>query len=64
MADAQSKLERLQTAGILEKRQFGQDELAMIATITDDEIDVLVRLRERLGTPDPDKQHIKPNIFV
>lgn len=64
MSDAQSKLERLQTAGILERRQFGQEELALITTITDDEIDVLIRLRERLGAPDQDKQHIKPNIFV
>jgi hypothetical protein len=64
MADPQSKLERLQSAGILESRQFGQDELDLIASITDEEIDVLIRLRERLGKPDPDKQHIKPNIFV
>jgi hypothetical protein len=64
MSDAQSKLQRLQSSGILESRQFSPDELTMIATITDDEIDVLVRLRERLGVPDDDKQHIKPNIFV
>lgn len=64
MSDASSKLQRLQSAGILEQRQFTPDELALVATITDEEIDVLVRLRERLGAPDPDKQHIKPNIFV
>ncbi len=64
MADSQSKLQRLQTAGILEQRQFGPDELALVATITDEEIDVLIRLRERFGAPDQDKQHIKPNIFV
>ncbi len=64
MSDPQSKLQRLQTAGILEQRQFTVDEMTLIASITDDEIDVLVRLRERLGTPGDDQQHIRPNIFV
>lgn len=64
MSDPQSKLQRLQSAGILEQRQFGQEELSLVATITDDEIDVLIRLRERLGAPNSDKPHIKPNIIV
>jgi hypothetical protein len=38
--------------------------MTMINTITDDEIDVLVRLRERLGAPGSSQQHIRPNIFV
>jgi hypothetical protein len=64
MSDSQSKLQRLQAAGILEQRQFSAEEMTMINTITDDEIDVLVRLRERLGTPESHQQHIRPNIFV
>ncbi len=64
MSDAQSKLQRLQTAGILEQRQFTAEEMTLIASITDDEIDVLVRLRERLGSPGSDQQHIRPNVFI
>ncbi len=64
MSDPQSKLERLETAGILERRQFSADELALVASISDDEIDVLIRLRERLGAPETGKPHIKPNIVV
>jgi hypothetical protein len=64
MSDAQSKLQRLQSAGILEQRPFTADEMTMIETITDDEVDVLVRLRERLGAPGSNQQHIRPNIFV
>ncbi|HUO59502.1 MAG TPA: aroma-sacti cluster domain-containing protein [Candidatus Acidoferrales bacterium] len=64
MSDPQSKLERLEAAGILERRQFTEDELALVATITDEEIDVLIRLRERLGQPEASKGHIKPNIIV
>ncbi len=64
MSDAQAKLERLESAGILERRQFSAEELAMIATISDEEIDVLIKLRNRLGQPDDGKPHIKPNIIV
>lgn len=64
MSDTQSKLERLESAGILERRHFSAEELALVATITDEEIDVLIRLRERLGQPEAGKGHIKPNIIV
>jgi hypothetical protein len=64
MSDAQSKLKRLEDAGILEQKNFSAEEIAMVATITDDEIDVLVRLRQKLGTPAADKGHIRPNIIV
>lgn len=64
MSDAQSKLQRLQAAGILEQREFTAEEMTLIATITDDEIDVLVRLRERLGSPGENQQHIRPNVFI
>jgi len=64
MSDPQSKLERLEAAGILERRQFTEEELALVGTITDEEIDVLIRLRERLGQPESGKPHIKPNIIV
>ena len=64
MSDAQSKLQRLEDAGILDRRQLSQEELDMVATISDDEIDVLVRLRQRLGASAPDKSHIRPNFPV
>jgi hypothetical protein len=64
MSDAQLKLQRLEEAGILERKQFTPEEIALVATITDDEIDVLIRLRQKLGAPAEDKQHIRPNIFV
>jgi len=64
MSDAPSKLQRLEEAGILETRNFTPEEIQLVATITDDEIDVLIRLRQKLGAPAADKQHIRPNIFV
>ena len=64
MSDAQSKLTRLENAGILEQKQFSPEEIALVGTITDDEIDVLVRLRQKLGAPSADKNHIRPNFVV
>jgi NADH/NAD ratio-sensing transcriptional regulator Rex len=64
MSNAQTKLQRLEDAGILERKNFTADELALVDKITDDEVDVLVQLRQKLGAPDADKSHIRPNIFV
>lgn len=64
MSDAQSKLQRLEEAGILERKLFTPEEMTLVAAITDDEIDVLIRLRQKLGAPADDKQHMRPNFFV
>ncbi len=64
MSDPQVKLQRLEDAGILDRRHFSDDELALVAGITDDEIDVLLRLRQRLGPSTPDKNHIRPNFIL
>ena len=64
MSDEQAKLNKLEDAGILEKRQFAPEELALVAKISDEEVEVLVKLRKRLGAPAADKHHIRPNIFV
>jgi hypothetical protein len=64
MSDPQSKLKRLEDAGVLEQRQFTAEELALVATIDDDEVEVLVRLRQKLGATAADKNHIRPNFAV
>ena len=64
MSDAQTKLQKLEDAGVLDRRQFTTEEMALVATITDDEIDVLIRLRQKLGAPAADKNHIRPNFIV
>ena len=64
MSDAQTKLQRLEDAGILQRKLFSADEMALVEKITDDEIDVLIRLRQKLGAPAADKNHIRPNFIV
>lgn len=64
MSDAKSKLQRLEEAGILERKHFSTDEVALVDKITDDEIDVLIRLRQKLGPTADGKNHIRPNFIV
>ncbi len=64
MSDVQSRVQKLVDAGILQKQEFTAEELALVAKISDDEVDVLISLRQKLGAPAEDKQHMRPNFFV
>ena len=64
MSDAQARLQKLEDAGILQKQNFTPEELALVAKITDEEVDVLIRLRKKVGAPADDKPHVRPNFFV
>lgn len=64
MSDASSKLQKLEKAGILEPKQFTTEEMTLVEKINDDEIEVLIRLRQRLGEAGEGKHHIRPNFIV
>jgi len=64
MADAQAKLKKLEDAGILDRKHFSAEEMALIDKIDDDEVAVLVRLRQKLGPTAEGKNHIRPNFIV
>ncbi|HVJ05344.1 MAG TPA: hypothetical protein VM578_06715 [Candidatus Saccharimonadales bacterium] len=64
MTDAQAKLKKLEDAGILERKHFSPEEMALIDKIDDDEIAVLIRLRQKLGPTAEGKNHIRPNFIV
>lgn len=59
-----NKLERLEDAGILERRHFSAEEQKLVDTITDEEVDVLIRLRKKMGAVPEGKDKIRPNIIV
>ncbi len=59
-----SKLEKLETAGILERRHFSEEELKLVDDISEEEIEVLIRLRQKMGAAPDDKPHIRPNIAL
>ena len=59
-----SKLEQLEDAGILERRHFSAEELKLVDSITEEEIQILVKLRKKMGAAGEGKHHIRPNIIV
>jgi DNA-binding HxlR family transcriptional regulator len=59
-----SKLERLEKAGILERKHFSEEEQKLVESITDEEIEVLILLRKKMGAAPEGKEKIRPNIIV
>ncbi len=64
MGEAQAKLKKLEDAGILERKHFSAEEMALIDKIDDDEVAVLIRLRQKLGPSTEGKHQIRPNFIV
>lgn len=64
MAEAKSKVERLETAGILKGEHFSEHDRKIIEQISDEEIEVLIRLRKKLGATQEGREHMRPNFPV
>ncbi|HTV05730.1 MAG TPA: aroma-sacti cluster domain-containing protein [Acidobacteriaceae bacterium] len=64
MASGQTKLERLHEAGIVVSDKFSESDKKVIDQITDEEVDVLIKLNKRMGKVPPGKEHMRPNMFV
>lgn len=64
MATTESKLQRLHDAGIIVAQHFSESDKLVIEQITDDEIDVLIKLRQKMGKVPEGKEHLRPNIAV
>ncbi|HTW45289.1 MAG TPA: aroma-sacti cluster domain-containing protein [Acidobacteriaceae bacterium] len=64
MASGQSKIERLHAAGIIVAEHFSESDKKIVDQITDEEINVLIKLRQRMGAVPQGKEHLRPNIPV
>lgn len=64
MASAESKVQRLHDAGIIVAEHFSASDKQVIDQITDEEIEVLIKLRQKMGTVPEGKEHLRPNIAV
>lgn len=64
MAQSQSNIERLESAGILKSEHFSDHDRKMLESISDEEIEVLIRLRSKMGGSPDGKDHMRPNIIV
>jgi hypothetical protein len=64
MNSGQSNVERLHQAGILVADKFSDSDKKVIEQISDEEVDVLIKLRKRMGEAPKGKDHMRPNIPV
>lgn len=61
---SKGKLERLHEAGVINVELFSESDKKVIDQITDEEVDVLVKLHKRLGAAPAGKEHLRPNGIV
>jgi hypothetical protein len=64
MTSGQSKIDRLHEAGIIIAEQFSESDKEVIEQITDEEIEVLIKLRKKMGDAPKGKEHMRPNIGI
>lgn len=64
MASTESKIQRLHEAGIIVAQHFSESDKQIIDQITDEEIEVLIKLRQKTGKVPEGKEHLRPNIAV
>lgn len=64
MSGHKSNIERLEEAGILNKAHFSDHDTKIIESITDEEVEVLIRLGKKLGKTADGKEHMRPNFPV
>jgi hypothetical protein len=64
MAASKTSFERLQDAGIIVGQQFSASDKQIIEKITDEEVDVLIKLKKKMGEVPEGKGHMRPNMPV
>ena len=64
MSTQKSNIERLAEANILNADHFSEHDRKAIESISSEEIDVLVKLRKKLGEAPAGKEHMRPNFPV
>jgi hypothetical protein len=64
MKNSQSNFDRLHEAGIIVAEHFSESDKKVIEKITDEEVDVLIKLRKKMGEVPKGKDHMRPNFGV
>lgn len=64
MSAAKANLERLEEAGILKQEHFSDQDRKHIESISTEEVEVLIKLRKKMGAAPAGKDHMRPNFPV
>lgn len=57
-------IQRLEKAGVINQAQFSAEDRKVLENLSEDEVDTLIRLREKMGEVAPGKEHMRPNFVV
>jgi hypothetical protein len=64
VSDKKTNVERLAEANILNADHFSDHDKKAIESISSEEIDVLIKLRKKMGEAPAGKEHMRPNFPV
>ena len=64
MSTQKSNIERLAEANILNADHFSDHDKKIIESISPEEMEVLIKLRKKLGEAPAGKEHMRPNFPV
>ncbi len=64
MSQAKGNVERLAEAGILKHEHFTDHDRKQIEGMSAEEVDVLIKLRSKMGKAPEGKDHMRPNLIV
>lgn len=64
MSDKKTNVERLAEANILNIDHFSEHDQKILESISAEEIDVLIKLRKKMGEAPAGKEHMRPNFPV
>lgn len=64
MTSEKNSFERLHDAGVIDGNHFSEADKQILEKITGEEVEVLIRLRKKMGAAPADKPHLRPNMGV
>ena len=64
MAQDSQNILRLEQAGLLKAEHFSDADRKILEGMSAEEVDVLIRLKAKLGAAPEGKDHLRPNIIV
>jgi hypothetical protein len=64
MTIGRSNFERLHEAGVIAGEHFSETDKKVAEKITPEEVEVLIKLRKKMGEVPAGKEHMRPNIPV
>jgi hypothetical protein len=64
MAEPSSKLQRLHDHNIIDMAQLSEEDKQAAEKLSNEEVDFLIKMKEKLGHAKPGQMHLRPNVLL